>query len=105
MSEISWIERLMQRWQLGSSLQVIIVLIVFACTGFTVYFLKQPVLFFISGGEAPTTAGTILYYLLILPVYNVLLLGYGFVLGQFNFFWKFEKRFFRRIISTFKKQN
>jgi hypothetical protein len=33
---------------------------------------------------------------LILPVYNVFLLFYGFVFGQFRFFWNFEKRFFSR---------
>jgi hypothetical protein len=41
----------------------------------------------------------VLYYILILPIYNVLLLVYGALLGQFQFFWDFEKRFFRRIFG------
>ena len=45
---------------------------------------------------------SIIYYMLILPIYNVILLGYGFLFGQFNFFWEFEKRFFNRIFTKKK---
>ena len=44
-----WIEKLMHRWKLESALQVIIVLVVFACTGFTVLFIKKPILQFLAG--------------------------------------------------------
>ena len=33
----------------------------------------------------------------ILPVYNILLLAFGFVFGQFGFFWKYEKKTLKRI--------
>jgi hypothetical protein len=102
---MSWVDKLKQRWNLSSTFQVVVVLVVFACTGFSVYFLKRPLLHLLTGRETPSTVGTILYYILILPVYNILLLGYGFVFGQFDFFWQFEKRFFNRITSLFKKQN
>ncbi len=73
------------------------ILIVFACTGTTVMLLKRPVVAFFAGdGEQPLLF-SILYYLLILPIYNVILLIYGFIFGQFSFFWEFEKRFIRRI--------
>lgn len=103
MTTPSWITKLKQKWQLQSAWQVVVILIVFTCTGFTVLFLKNPVLRFLSGSDEVSTAGTILYYILILPLYNILLLAYGFVFGQFHFFWNFEKRFFKRISSNFKK--
>ena len=91
-----WVERLGKRWGVGPA-RVFIILLVFACTGFTVMFLKRPVVAWFAGdGEQPVLF-SILYYLLILPVYNAILLVYGFVFGQFTFFWEFEKRFFRRI--------
>jgi len=99
----SWIQRLKTKWNLESTFQVVIILIVFACTGTTVMLIKHPVMEFLAGEEGNSTLGTILYYLFILPLYNVLLLGYGFVFGQFNFFWQFEKRFFQRITSKIKK--
>jgi len=42
---------------------------------------------------------TVLYYVLILPVYNLFLLIYGALFGQFKFFWAFEKRFFGRLFG------
>ena len=92
----------MHRWKLGSPFQVIIVLVVFACTGFTVLFIKKPLLQLLAGERGDTVVASILYYILILPLYNVLLLGYGFLFGQFSFFWAFEKRLFKRL-STFRK--
>jgi hypothetical protein len=39
--------------------------------------------------------------LVVLPLYQVVLLAYGWLFGQFAFFWNFEKRFFSRIIGWF----
>ena len=100
-----WIDKLKNRWNLKSTWQVIIVLIVFACTGTTVLIIKRPLFaYWFPTGEKPLWAN-ILYYVMILPVYNILLLAYGFVFGQFKFFWEFEKRFFRRIMPKSKNTN
>jgi hypothetical protein len=98
MTQPRWIQRLQARWQLKSGLQVILVLLAFACTGFSVMFLKPVITgwLFRDGGS---TWFSILYWVLILPIYNLLLLAYGFLFGQFPFFWNFEKRFFRRLIG------
>ena len=102
---MSWLDKLQERWKVGSLLQVVIILVVFACTGFTVLFLKRPLFdYLFEASEVPVWA-TIVYYVLILPVYNVFLLFYGFVFGQFRFFWNFEKRFFSRLTGNSKKKN
>lgn len=101
----AWIEKLKHKWQLKNVWQVVIILVVFACTGFTVLFIKRPLLRFLAGSQGDTALASVLYYLLILPVYNVLLLAYGFLFGQFHFFWEFEKRFMRRILSNFKNKH
>ena len=103
MEQASWMERLKQRWKLGSALQVMIVLVVFACTGFTVLFIKKPILHFLAGDQGNTTLASVIYYILILPLYNVLLLAYGFIFGQFRFFWEFEKRSFNRLFNRKRK--
>ena len=95
----TWVEKLKHRWKLGSAWQVLVVLIVFACTGFTVLLIKKPLLGLLAGKHSDTTTATIVYYILILPLYNVLLLAYGFIFGQFNFFWEFEKRLFKRVFK------
>jgi len=98
-----WIEKLKSRWNLKSTTQVVIVLIVFACTGTTVLLIKRPLFaYWFPDGEKPLWA-TIAYFILILPVYNVFLLFYGFLFGQFKFFWEFEKKFFKRFIPKRKE--
>lgn len=102
MEKLSWIEKLKIRWKLKSAWQVAIVLLVFACTGFTVLFIKKPILVGLAGDSGNTTLASILYYIFILPIYNIILLGYGFLFGQFKFFWEFEKRFMERFFTWVK---
>ncbi|MBL6446799.1 prolipoprotein diacylglyceryl transferase [Fulvivirga sp. 29W222] len=98
MRKPGWLDKLERRWNV-TTIQAIVILIVFACTGFTVLFLKEPILSLIAEKEDRNWVFTLCYYLLILPVYNTILLVYGFLFGQFNFFWEFEKRMFRRMFG------
>jgi hypothetical protein len=100
---MSWITKLKTRWGLDSVWQVVVVLIVFACTGFTVLFIKEPLLDWIRGDNEQQWWMSVLYFVLILPVYNALLLGFGFIFGQFNFFWKYEKKTLERMRKVFKR--
>lgn len=101
---MKWVEKLKNRWKLESAWQVVIVLIVFACTGFTILFIKKPLLSWLAGEQGDTTLASVLYYVFILPLYNIVLLGYGFIFGQFKFFWEFEKRFMERFFSWLKRK-
>ncbi|MBN3520851.1 hypothetical protein JYB62_12655 [Algoriphagus lutimaris] len=102
-SRPGFLQRLQTKWKLDSVFQVILVLVVFACTGFTILFIKAPILDFF-GVEKGGFVNTLLYLLLVLPLYQIFLLVYGFLFGQFNFFWEKEKQIFRRIGSLFSKK-
>jgi hypothetical protein len=93
-----WMDRLGRRWGVSPT-RVLVILLVFACTGFTVMFLKRPVVTWVSGVGDPSIWFSVAYYLLILPVYNLILLIYGALFGQFQFFWEFEKRFLNRLLG------
>jgi hypothetical protein len=96
---VSLIEKLKRRWHVQSALQVALILIVFTCTGCSIIPVKH--LFGINGESSITTR--ILFYIGVFPIYNIMLLGYGFIFGQFKFFLEFEKRFFKRILNFFIK--
>jgi hypothetical protein len=100
----NWLEKLKERWQVRSGWQVIVILVVFACTGFTVMFIKPVITDFLFA-SGKSTWFSFLYWILILPVYNLFLLFYGFIFGQFRFFWEFEKRFFGRIFKRSEKRS
>ena len=97
--------KLQTKWGLKSIWQVILVLVVFACTGFTVMFIKNPILDLL--GIDMSTGGfwkSLLYFMLVLPLYQVILLGYGFLFGQFTFFWEKEKRLAKLISKSFNSK-
>ena len=93
-----WLTRLQTRWKLDSLWQVVVVLWVFACTGFTVLYIKKPVFWLLGVSDQTSTFWrTIIYVLTILPAYQIILLTYGFIFGQFKFFWAFEKKMLTRL--------
>lgn len=96
---MSFLDKLQDHWRLKSLWQVIIVLTVFTCTGFSIKFLKEPIMGFVPSTGVGQWFDSILYYVYILPVYFVILLFYGFVFGQFRFFWSFVKKTVSRLIG------
>ena len=105
MSQRSFLEKMQNKWGLNSIFQTVMVLIVFAFTGSTVLFLK-PFIFDLVGFENITGFwGVLLYIVLIFPLYQVLILIYGFIFGQFAFFWNWEKQFVQRMGRLFKKRD
>ncbi len=96
---MSWVDKLKEKWGIDSQWQFVIIMIVFACTGTTVVLIKGPAIefFFPAGQPLWFKIG---YWVMILPIYNCFLLFYGFVFGQFDFFWRYEKR----MISRFSRK-
>lgn len=100
------LEKLKKRWGVDSYLQVILILVVFACTGTSVMFIKPIVYSFLGivPEEFSWWQRVGIWLLTIFPTYQVLLLFYGTVFGQFSFFWAFEKRMFGRMFWFLSKK-
>jgi len=92
------IEKLKQRWGINSNWQVIIILIVFTITGSTSVFIAKPVIEFL--GITKDLGGFIYWFLRILvifPLYQILLISFGWIFGQYKFFWNFVRKFLSRM--------
>lgn len=87
-------EKLKKRWGISNNFQLVVIFIVFAVTGSTSAYLSKPVVQWL--GISKETMSAWLYIplriLIIFPVYQVLLVFFGFISGQFRFFWNFEKK-------------
>ena len=85
---------LKQRWNLKNNWQVIIIILVFALTGSTAAMLSKPILqcLGISKDTHHLALYIPLYIVIIFPIYQVLLVSIGFIFGQFDFFWRIEKK-------------
>jgi hypothetical protein len=88
-----------QRWNITSSWQVFVIIVVFALTGSSAALISKPILKWL--GISKETHHMLLYLLLyiiiIFPVYQLLLVFFGFLFGQFKFFWAFEKKMLRSL--------
>ncbi|HCY46914.1 MAG TPA: prolipoprotein diacylglyceryl transferase [Flavobacteriales bacterium] len=95
---MGWFEKLQNRWGVTGK-QVILILIVFALTGSTIAFLKKPVVAFFTGGEK-SVLFSVIYFILIFPVYILFLMAYGYLFGMYDFF----KGFAKKSVSRFRKK-
>ena len=93
---MNWINKLKEKWKVKSSGQFAMILIVFALTGSTVLLIKKPIVDYFTVDGEKSTMFTIIYLICILPIYNSILLFYGSLLGQFDFFWSYEKKMINR---------
>lgn len=92
-------EKLKQRWNITSNFQLVVIFIVFAITGSSSAYLSKPVLDWIGFTKDVVSPWVYypLYLILIFPIYQVLLISFGFLSGQFKFFWEFEKKMLRSL--------
>ncbi len=98
-------QKLKERWGLHSNLQVVIVCVVFAITGSSSVYVAKPFLAWIGLARANFSPefwwGGFSYgalrLLLIFPFYQVLLVLFGWLFGQFQFFWNFERKMLKRL--------
>lgn len=94
----SVMSRLKAKWEIESNAQLIIIFIVFAVTGSTASKIAAPVVHFFG---IYSETYPILYWplriILIFPLYQVLLILFGWIFGQFKFFWTFEKKMLKRL--------
>ena len=91
-------KKLKQRWNITSNWQLTVVFVVFAITGSTSAKFAAPLTDAIG---LTKEAGWYFYWpvriLIIFPVYQVLLVFFGWLFGEYHFFWNFEKKMLRRM--------
>jgi hypothetical protein len=89
-------KKLKARWGVTSNFQLVIIFIVFAITGSVSAYLSKPFTTYI--GLTSDNLGWLYFpirLIAIFPIYQVLLVLFGFLFGQFEFFWAFEKKMLR----------
>ena len=95
-------ERIKEKWGIKRNIDRVLILKCFSLAGSSVVFVKGYYFDFLGfTEETPFWLKTIAYLLFIFPAYQLLLLGYAIVLGQFPFFWTKGKAMFGRIGKMF----
>ena len=91
-------KKLEHKWILTYRWEMIRVFIVFAITGSSSVFVGRPIMKII--GITKENLNPFIYWILFIIIglifYQVLLVSFGWLFGQFNFFWEFEKKMLKR---------
>ena len=93
------LERLKAKWGIKNNWAIIAILIVFAINGSFAAWVAQPVCEFF-GISKDAMSGWVYWpirILLIFPIYQLTLPVVGWIFGQFQFFWNFEKKFLKKV--------
>ena len=87
-------EKLKAKWGLKSNFQVVMILLVFSITGSIAVRIAGPVLTYFNVHRENMSPFVFwpIRILIIFPIYQFMLLIVGTVLGQFKFFWEFQKK-------------
>ena len=91
-------KKLEKKWILDYKWEMIRVFMVFAFTGTSSLVIGRPIIKLI--GITKENLNPILYWFLFIIIglifYQILLVTFGWLFGQFKFFWEFEKKMLRR---------
>ncbi len=91
-------KKLEKKWILDYKWEMIRVFMVFAITGSSSLFVGRPIIKLL--GITKENLNPLLYWILFIILglifYQLLLVSFGWLFGQFKFFWEFEKKMLRR---------
>lgn len=97
-----FIQKLMERWGVQSYGGLLLILFIFSVTGMSALVVRKWVFTWLGfNAETPLWIEAIAWILVVFPSYQLLFLLYGFILGQFEFVWNFEKKSLHRLKSLF----
>ena len=92
------ISKLESKWVVNQRWELIRIFIVFAITGSSSVLVGRPIIKWM--GITQDNLNPLLYWILFIAIslffYQVLLVLIGWIFGQFQFFWNFEKKMIRR---------
>ena len=100
---INLINHLNKLFKTQNIYQLFIVFLVFGLSGSLSVLVSKPIIVFFKIDEYLENDFLVLIirFLIIFPIYQIILLFVGTIFGQFKYFWNFQKHFFKK----FKKNN
>ena len=87
-------KKLKERWGITSNFQIVIIFIVFGITGSVSAYVSGPLTNIIIGeSELHWLIKLLIRIIVLTPIYQVLLLFFGYIFFQYKFFYNFVKKF------------
>jgi hypothetical protein len=95
-------ERLKSKWGINSNRDLVLICLTFSLAGMSIL-RERPIVFHAIGIQdaTPFWLKALVYIPLIFPLYQINLLIFGTLLGQFPFFWEKERHLVKLILRPF----
>lgn len=104
MSKARMLERLKGHWGISNTFQVLLILVVFSLAGFSTLFVHKQINALLGiDHDSNFWLRLLVFIFLILPLYTLILYGYGLLLGQRKFFTRFIQVKFRLLFKGREK--
>ena len=93
------IEKLINKFKANSIRHLFIIFIIFAISGSGSLFISSPILVVLGLDKLITFYPLYIFVriILIIPIYQFILIIIASLFGEFDYFWKFEKKFLQRL--------
>ena len=93
------IEKLVNKFKANSKQHLFVIFIIFAFSGSCSLLISSPILIAIGLEKSITFYPLYIFVriILIIPIYQFILIIIASLFGEFDYFWKFEKKFLQRL--------
>ena len=93
------IAKLVNKFKANSIRHLFIIFIIFALSGSGSLFISSPILIVLGLDKLITFYPLYIFVriILIIPIYQFILIIIASLFGEFDYFWKFEKKFLQRL--------
>ena len=99
------VERLKKKWKIKNNLDFTLIMTVYSLAGMGVSVSRRGIFSALGLNQASLNIKILASLLLIVPLYQLSTLFFGFFLGQFDFFWARQKTIFRGLLRLFGRLN
>lgn len=90
--------KIKNRWGVEDGGHLALILLIFTISGLTALYVRKLAFEWLGFGQhTPLWEEAVAWILFVIPSYNVVLLLYSSLLGQFDFFWRFQRDNYLRI--------
>ena len=93
------IDKLVKKFKANSKQHLLVIFIIFALSGSSSLLISSPILIALSLKQIITSYPIyiLVKLIIIIPIYQLLLILIASLFGEFDYFWKFEKKFLQRL--------
>ena len=93
------IQNLINKFNAKSKLHLLVIFLVFGLSGTFALWISSPILLALDLENILSYYPLYIFFrvLIIIPIYQLILILIATLFGEFEYFWKFEKKFLKRI--------